>query len=97
MAAASASAAGAVVGLGVGCALVALFLRDQRLPVGDRDLIVVGMDFGKSQKAMAVATVIDEGRLQRGLNARDFGKVDVTAQLFTVGALEVEFFDAIST
>src|SRR5262249_4138672 len=34
-----------VVGLGVGFALRALFLVDQRLPVGDRDLIVVRMDF----------------------------------------------------
>ena len=36
---------------------------DQRLPVGDRDLVIVGMDFGKRQIAVAVAAVLDEGRL----------------------------------
>ena len=76
--------------------LRALFLGDQRLPVGDRDLVVVGMDFRKRQEAVAVAAVIDEGRLQRRLNAGDLGEVDVTAKLFAVGAFEVEFLDAIA-
>ena len=89
-------AAGAVVGVGVGFALLALFLGDQRLPVGDRDLVVVRMDFRERQEAVAVAAVIDEGRLQRRLNARDFGEIDITAKLLAVGALEVEFLDAIA-
>ena len=46
---------------------------DQRLPVGDRDLIIVGMDFGKRQEAVTVAAVLDERRLQRRLDPRDLG------------------------
>ena len=86
----------AAVSLCVGSALVALFLRDQRLPVGDRDLVVVGMDFRERQEAVTVAAVVDERRLQRRLYAGDFGEVDITAKLFAVGALEVEFLDAIA-
>ena len=37
---------------------------DQRLPVGDRDLVIVRMDFGKRQEAVAIAAVLDERRLQ---------------------------------
>ena len=54
------------------------------------------MDFREGQEAVPVAAVIDEGRLQRRLNARDFGEVDVTAKLLAVGAFEVEFLDAIA-
>ena len=64
VAVASAAPVGAVIGIGIGGAVVALFLFNQRLPVGDRDLIIVGMDFGERQEAVAVAAVIDEGRLQ---------------------------------
>ena len=60
---AAAAPVGAVVGIGVGGALVTLFLLKQGLPVGDRDLVVVGMDFRKRQEAVAIAAVIDEGRL----------------------------------
>src|SRR5262249_5277862 len=58
-------AAGAAVGLGLGGALRALVLRDQRLPVGDRDLVIVGMDFAEGEGAGAVAAVVGEGGLQR--------------------------------
>src|SRR4051812_36512354 len=47
--AAALGAARAIVGLGVGGALRALLLVDQRLPVGNRDLIVVGMDFAEGE------------------------------------------------
>ena len=57
-------ASGAMVGLGLGRALRALVLGDQRLPVGDRDLVVVGMDFAEGKKAVAIAAVVDEGGLQ---------------------------------
>ena len=57
-------APGAMVGLGLGRALRALVLGDQRLPVGDRNLIVVGMDFAEGKKAVAIAAVVDEGGLQ---------------------------------
>src|SRR6185312_198602 len=91
-----AAAAGAMIGVGIGGALGALFLGDQRLSVGDRDLIIIGMDFRKGEEAVPVAAVIDEGRLQRRLDARDLGEIDVTAKLLAVGAFEVEFLDAVA-
>ncbi len=48
----------------VGFGRQALLLGDQPFAVGDRDLIVVGMDFGEGQEAMAVAAIFHEGRLQ---------------------------------
>ncbi len=92
----TAAPSGAIIGLRVGCTLVVLFLRDQRLPVGNRDLVVVRVNFRERQEAVAVAAVVYEGRLQGRLNARDFGEVDITAKLFAVGTLEIEFFDAIA-
>ena len=79
------AAPGAVVGLGVGGALGALVLGDQRLPVGDRDLIIIRMDFAEGEEAVAIAAVVDEGGLQRRLDARHLGQIDITAKLFTVG------------
>jgi hypothetical protein len=48
----------------LGLAMGALFRLDQRLTVGDRDLVIVGMDFAEGEEAMAVAAILDEGRLQ---------------------------------
>ena len=45
---------------------------------------------------MAIAAVIDKGGLQRRLDPRHLGQIDVTAELLTVGGLEVEFLDAIA-
>ena len=44
-------------------ALRAFFLGDERLPISDRDLVVVRMDFAEGEEAVAVTTVIDERRL----------------------------------
>ena len=74
----------------------ALVGLDQRLTVGDRNLIIVGMDFAEGEEAMAVAAIFDEGRLQRRLYARDLGEVDVAAQLFALGGFEIKFLDAIA-
>ena len=73
------------------------FVRlDQRLAIGDGNLIIVRMDFAESQKAVAVAAVFDEGCLQRRLYARDLGEVDVAAQLLALSGLEIKLFDAIA-
>jgi hypothetical protein len=88
--------AGAPIGLVVGGALRALLLVDQRLPIGDRNLIIVRMDFRECQEAMAVAAVIDECRLKGRLNARYLRQIDVATKLFTLRGLEVEFLDAIA-
>ena len=57
------TAAGAVVRILLRFAMRALVGFDQRLPVGDGDLIVVGMNFAERQKSVAVAAVFDERRL----------------------------------
>ncbi len=84
------------VDLFLGVAMRALFGLDQRLPVGDRDLIVVGMDFRERQEAVAVAAVVDEGGLERRLYARDLREIDVAAQLAAVCGFEIEFLDPIA-
>ena len=73
----------------------ALFL-DQRLTVGDRDLIVIGVNLGKGQEPVAIATVIDKGRLQGRLHAGDLGQIDVSCKLALVQGFKVEFFNLVS-
>jgi hypothetical protein len=87
---------GAVLALFLGLAMGAFVSLDQRLTVGDRDLVIVGMDFAEGEEAVAVAAIFDEGRLQRRLYARDLGEVDIAAQLLALGGLEIKFFDAIA-
>ena len=70
---------------GAGAAFLLGLGLEQGLTVGDRDLIVVGMNFGKGQEAVAIAAVIDEGRLQRRLNARYLGEVDIASELLLIG------------
>ena len=90
--------------LGAAAAVVFLVLRavvgapfpEQRLPVRDGDLEVIGVDFGKGQKAVAVAAVIDKGRLQRRLHPCHLGEIDVSGKLPFVHRLEVEFFNLVS-
>ncbi|MES5485763.1 hypothetical protein QMZ05_23680 [Bradyrhizobium sp. INPA03-11B] len=91
------AAVAAVLVLFLGLAMGALVGFDQRLTVGDRDLIVIGMDFAEGQEAVTVAAILDEGSLQRRLYARDLGEVNVAAQLFALGGLEIKLFDAIAT
>jgi hypothetical protein len=90
------AAVGAVFGFFLGLAMGALVGLDQGLSVGDRDLIIVGMDFAERKEAMAVAAILDEGGLQRRLNARHLGKVDVSTQLLALGGLEIKFLDAVA-
>ena len=60
-------------------------LGQQRLAVGQRDLVVVGVDFVERQESVAVAAIFDERRLQRRFHARHLGKIDVALKLFLVG------------
>jgi hypothetical protein len=89
---ASASASAALM-VGFGIARFARFLSDQRLSVGDRNLVIVGMDFTEGEKSVPVAAVIDETGLQRRFYARDFGEIDIAAQWAAVRGFKVEFFD----
>jgi hypothetical protein len=81
----------------LGFAVGALVGLDQRLTVGDRDLIIVRMDFAEGEEAVTVAAVFDEGRLQRRFDARDLGEIDIAAKLLALGGLEIKLFDAIAT
>ncbi|WP_283813182.1 hypothetical protein [Bradyrhizobium ivorense] len=94
---AGAAAMTAVLVLFLGLAMRALVGLDQRLTVGDRDLIVVGMNFAERQEAVAIAAIFDEGGLQRRLYARDLGEINVAAQLLALGGLEIKLFDSIAT
>jgi len=80
----------------LGLAMSAFVGFDQRLTVGDRDLIIVRMNFAEGKKAMAVAAVFYKGRLKRRLHTRNLGEVDVAAKLFALSGLEIKFFDAIA-
>ena len=72
-------------GLGVSCAVLFLGLFfEQGLTVGDRDLIVVGVNFSEGEEAVAVAAVINEGSLKRRLNARHLGEIDIASELLLV-------------
>ena len=61
--------------------------------VGDRDLIIIRVDFVKGQEAVAVAAVFHEGGLQAGLYAGDLGEIDVPAKLATRAGFEIEFLN----
>jgi hypothetical protein len=54
------------------------------------------MDFAEGQKAVAVAAIFDEGGLQRWFYACDLGEIDISAQLFALGSLEIKLFDTIA-
>ena len=80
----------------LGLAMGALVGLDQGLTVGDRDLVIVGVDFAEGEEAVAVAAIFDKGGLERRLYPRDLGEVDIAAQLLALGSLEIKFFDAIA-
>jgi len=92
----AATVVGTIFGFFLGLAMGAFVGLDQRLAVGNRNLIVVGMDFAEGEEAMAITAILDEGRLQRWLYPCDLGKVDIAAQLFALGSFEIKFLDAIA-
>src|SRR6185295_11886525 len=60
--AAAVAVGGAVLALFLGLAMGAFVGLDQRLTVGDRDLVIFGMDFAEGQKTVAVTAIFDESR-----------------------------------
>ncbi|HJZ20547.1 MAG TPA: hypothetical protein VJ226_06290 [Bradyrhizobium sp.] len=90
------AAVGTVFGFLFGLAMGAFVRLDQRLAVGDRNLIIIGVDFAEGQEAVAVAAILDKGRLQRRFYPCDLGEIDVAAQLLALGGLEIKFLDAIA-
>ena len=73
-----------------------LLARDfghQAFAVGDRDLVIVRVDFAEGQKTVAIAPEIDERRLQRRFDPGYLCEVDIAGELPLVLGLEVEFLD----
>ena len=68
-----------------------LLLLVERLAVGDGDLVVVRVDFVEGEEAVAVATVIHEGCLERRLHAHHLGEIDVPFELLSRRRFEIEF------
>ena len=68
----------------------------QALPVGDRDLVVVGMDLAEGEEAVAVAAVFHEGGLEARLYPHHLGEVDVALQRLAGGCLEVELLEPVA-
>ena len=80
-------------------ALAALFdlgldFGQKRFAVGDRQLIVIGVDFGKRQEPVAIATIVDKGRLQGWFNPCHTGQIDVGFYRAAVCRFVVDLFDA---
>ena len=90
------AAVGAILGFFLGLAMGAFVGLNQRLTIGDRDLVIIRVNFAEGQKTVAVAAIFDEGRLQGRLHARDLGEIDVAAKLFALSGLEIKLFDAIA-
>ena len=90
------AAAGAVLGFFLRLAVRAFVGLDQCLTVGDGNLVIIGMNFAEGEKTVTVAAILDEGGLQRRFDPRDFGQIDIAAQLFALRGLEIKLFDAIA-
>lgn len=77
--------AGAIFGLFFRFAMGPFVGLDQGLTIGNRNLVIIRMDFAERQKAMPVAAIFDEGSLQRRFDPRDLGEIDIAAQLLALG------------
>src|SRR3984957_2494129 len=86
------AAARAVLGFFLRLAMGTLIGFDQRLTIGDGDLIVIGMNFAEGEKAVSVAAIFDEGGLQRRFDPRHLRQIDIAARLFALRGLEIKFF-----
>src|SRR3546814_3372985 len=69
---------------------------EQRFPVLFGDLIIIGMNFGKSEKAVAIAAIIHKSRLKRRFNPCYLGEIDVSFELFVLSGFEIKFLDPVS-
>src|SRR6478735_1257115 len=78
------AAVGAIFGFFLCLAMSALVGFDQRLTIGNRNLIIVRMDFAERQETVPISSVFDKRGLQRRLNPGDLGQIDVATQLFAL-------------
>src|SRR3954471_16986364 len=87
-----------VVMLGAQCRLFSGmlgFLAQQRFAILFGDLVVIGMDFRKGEKAVAVASIVDERRLERRFDTGNLGQIDIALELLALGGLEIKFLDSV--
>ena len=75
---------------------IGLLLRKKGDAIGDRNLVIVGVDFRKGEEALSVPAIFHEGRLQRRLHARYLGKVDIAFEGPLGRGLEIKFLDFLS-
>ena len=71
-------------------------LRQQPLPVRDRDLVIIRMNFAKGEETVPVAAIFDKRRLQAGFDPDNLGEVDIAFYLLPVGCLNVEIFKPVA-
>ena len=81
----------------LGAALHLLVLGQQRLAVGDGDLVVVRVNLVERQESVAIAAEVDERRLQRRLDAGHLGEIDVALELLLGRGLDVVFVELVAT
>ena len=72
------------------------FLAQQGVAIFLGDLIIIGVDFGKCQEAVAVAAVFHERRLQRRFNPGHLGEIDIAFELTLISRFEIKFLDALA-
>ncbi len=98
-----AASIGAAIAAGpVGAALVALFrllvlelarcVAQQPFAVGDRDAVIIGVDFAEGQETVPVSAILDERRLQRRFDACYLCEIDVSFERPSAGDFDVKFF-----
>ena len=68
----------------------------QRVAVGLWNLIIVRMDFAEGKKAVAIAAIVDERRLQRRFDPGYLGEIDIALELLALGGFEVELLDPVT-
>ncbi len=67
----------------------------ERFAVRDGNAVVVGVDFVERQEAVAIAAVADERRLERRLDARYLGEIDIAFERPERRAFEIKLFKAV--
>ena len=78
--------------------IVAVFLglfAQQFFAVADRNLIIIGVNFVKGEKPVAVAAIFHKGRLQGRLNAGYFCQINIAAQGRLCAGFKIKFVDLI--
>ncbi|MCY1172519.1 hypothetical protein D9M73_126550 [compost metagenome] len=75
--------------------MLGLFAQ-QRVAVFLGDLVVIRVDFAEREEPVTIATVIDERGLQRRLDARHLGQIDIAFELLALGGFEIKLFDSVS-